>query len=331
MNLKTEFKQLKRDLSVAKSVVILTHISPDGDALGSLLAMKAIVRTFSNIQTIDAIIIGKVPGVYRFLPEKEIIKNPDDPSLLFEYDLALIVDCATKDRLAFSEPLFNRSKKTFGIDHHESNTIFADVNIIDPLASATGEIIYNLLKEFNIELNPAIATYLYTAILTDTGGFKYGNTTQASLSICAELIGSGANAQKIYQECFENKPFEMVKLHSVAMNLVRLSEDKKIAWTLVSRDMLNRLDAKDEYIEGLVELLRQIDTVEIAMLFKETKDGNIKVSLRSKKVGISNLAAEFNGGGHKFAAGCTMKGYNLATAIETMIPKAQALFINNSC
>jgi len=327
------FQKISEKLLRSRNVAIVTHISPDGDAIGSVLGLKEILEKYNTNLKVDAFVVGSIPRMYKFLPDEKTLISIDKNYDLTGYrpDMAIVLDCGAKDRLAAAENIFGRAEITINIDHHGSNPGYGDINIIDPEAAATGEIIYQFMQFINILPDANIATNLYTAILTDTGGFKYGNTTGKAMGICATLIEAGANPQYIYQQCYENKPPELFQLHAQCLNLTKLSPDGKIAWTIASRDLIERLNARDEYLEGLVEVLRQINTVDIAMLFKETKDGNIKVSFRSKKIEITPLAEFFDGGGHKFAAGCTMKGYNLAIAVETMVKKAEILVKDFYC
>lgn len=325
INQKSPCAQLAKTLMNVKTIVLIAHVSPDGDVIGSLLALRSMCLQLNNVKLVDAVIVGNVPDIYKFLPGSNCLKNPDNKSILKEYDLAIAVDVASKDRLGTAVSLFDTAKNTALIDHHGSNPLFSNINFVDENAAATGELVYQLFNYLDVSLNKDIATNLYAAILTDTGGFKFANTTEHSLYICSKMIAAGANAQEIYQECYENKPLAMLMLHAHCMCDAKLIESNKIAWTTVPRSLLNKLGAKDDHVEGIIELLRQIDTVEVALLFKESKDGSTKVSFRSKKIDICSIAQEYNGGGHKCAAGCTLKDLGIEKAIEHLIPKIIAL------
>lgn len=329
MTIKADIEQncalIARKILNSKTIIILSHIAPDGDALGSILALQETCKQLDNIEIIDAVILGKVPDIYKFLPGISNLKNHDDASLLDHYDLTIAVDSASQDRLGKAEKFLNVSHNTINIDHHGSNTNYTELNLIDDKASATGEIIFELANTLNADITKTIATNLYVSILTDTGGFKFSNTTSKSLIVAAKLIDYGADPQNIYQECYENKPFEMMKLHAFCVSNIEFSEDKKIAWSRVTRKLLKDLNAFDDHIDGIVELIRQIDSVEIALLFKETRDGNIKVSFRSKEIDICPIALELGGGGHKCAAGATIKGITLEESINCVLPKIKNL------
>ncbi|MGD9581292.1 MAG: bifunctional oligoribonuclease/PAP phosphatase NrnA, partial [Vampirovibrionia bacterium] len=179
---------------------------------------------------------------------------------------------------------------------------------IDSELAATGELLYEFIKFLDVKITKDMAINLYTAILTDTGGFKFSNTSDKTFSICSELVKAGADPYLLYQKCYGSKPYKMVLLHSYCISNVNLIEKDRIAWFYITRKLLQDMDVKDEYTDGIVESFRVIDNVEISVLFKETVDGNIKVSLRSKDKNVCSVAKEFNGGGHTLAAGCTLKG-----------------------
>ena len=303
----------------SKNIVLLSHISPDGDTLGSMLALKQMILQLGTAEKIDTIIAGRLPDVYKFLPGMNQVKNADDKSLYQSYDLAIALDCGSADRLNETFDLLRNAKTTVNIDHHISNPNFADINWVDSKASATGQILYKLIEPLGVNLTKEIAINLYTAILTDTGGFKFENTKAETLQICGELIKAGADPVFIFKECYESKPLPMVKLLARAIDQAIFSEDNKIAYTAITRKMMESLNASDDYVDGIAEALRQINTVEVAMVFKETPKGNTKVSFRSNKFDICPIAKFFGGGGHKLAAGCTVEK-NIPDSINEVLP-----------
>lgn len=311
-------KNIIKTIKSAKTVVICHHVAPDGDCLGSALALKEMLFQFDNLERIDAVITGQIPNIYKFLPNIENLKNAKDESLHQTYDVAISVDCARKDRLGDALPLFNNAKKTICIDHHISNGGFADIDLIIPFVSAAGEILFSLIEPFQVKLTKDIATNLYTAILTDTGGFKFENTKPETLRICAELIEAGADSVNIYKQCYELKPIEMVRLHSKAINNAVFIENNSIVYTKITRQLLEDINALDEHIDGITEALRQINTVQIALVFKETLKGSTKVSMRSNGINVCEIASFFGGGGHKLAAGCLLEK-NIDDAIKDVI------------
>ncbi|NLF83899.1 MAG: bifunctional oligoribonuclease/PAP phosphatase NrnA [Candidatus Gastranaerophilales bacterium] len=307
-----------KEIKKAKSIIIFHHIAPDGDSLGSALALRGIVKQLDNVEIVDNIITNYVPELYEYLPDVHALKKPDDTSLYESYDLGITVDCASKDRLGEAEGLFNNAKKTICIDHHPSNKGFADINIIGTEASAAGELVYRLIEPLGAELNENMAVNLYTAILTDTGGFKFENTSAETLRICANLIEAGANPAEIYRRCYEIKSLAMVKLHARVIDRAITTEDNKIIYGVIKRKTFEELDATDDCIDGITEALRQVKGVEVAMVFKETLKKTTRVSFRSNRINVCTIAGYFGGGGHKLAAGCLLEK-KIDEAIEDVL------------
>lgn len=303
----------------SKNIVIISHIGPDGDTLGSALAMSKAIASFDGDKKIDCIINGKVPDVYRFLPGIFEMKTPYDESIYEKYDLAVSVDCAALDRLGDALPIFKKASKTVNIDHHITAKKFGDINIIDPKASSAGELIFNILKELGFSISPDIALCLYTAILTDTGGFRFSNTTSDTFEAAKELVQAGVSPSLVYKKCYESKPLAMFKLHNYALEHTVFEEDNKIAYTLISRAVLKKFGAEDDHVDGISEDLKQIDTVAVSMVLKETLKGDTKISLRSKEINVADVAKFFGGGGHDLAAGCTI-AKPLEEALEELLP-----------
>ncbi len=312
---------LTEAIKESKTIILLGHVGPDGDTLGSTLAIKKIIELakFETNEKIDMALSGKLPDVYKFLPDIFSIKNIDDKSLLSNYDLAIAIDCGNLDRLGETKELFTKAKTTANIDHHHmSNTNFADTNWVENAAS-TGQIIYKLIDYLNIKPDKDTAINLYTSILTDTGGFKFDNTKSDTLRICADLIEYGADPEYIYKKCYESKPLAMVKLHAKAIDKTVFLENNKIAYTAITRKLLDSLQATDDYTDGISEALRQISDVELAIIFKETPKGDTKISFRSNGVSACDIAKHFSGGGHRLAAGCTIRK-NINDSISEVIP-----------
>lgn len=316
---------LQQRLSSAKTVLLLSHVGPDGDAISSLLAFRELCSTFTSIDTIDVVPMGKVPDVYNFLPGIHHFKSLEDNSLLETYDLACSLDCGSKDRLAKLEPLFDKAQYRVNIDHHNTNTNFGDTNIVDEIASSTAEVVFEIFDHLHIPISLEAAIPLYTGILTDTGGFKFSNTTPKALRRAATLVELGVKPQKIYEACYDSQPLEMVKVHAISVNKLKSSDDKKIVWTDVRRSDLEAANADDDHLDGIIDTIRKINTAEIAIIFKETRDGHIKVSFRGKHHDISKIAKSFGGGGHKLAAGCTIENVTIEEAQKIILPKVVEL------
>lgn len=311
-------EQIINEIKKAKRIVIFHHVAPDGDSLGSALGLRGIIEQFNNVEVLDNIITSYVPELYKYLPDVDKLKKVDDSSLYSSYDLGIAVDCASKERLGDALELFKNAKKTVSIDHHISNTGFADIDFIDNKASATGELVFRLIESSGVYVTESIATNLYTAILTDTGGFKFDNTKPETLRICAKLIEQGANPVEIYKNCYESKPLAMVKLQAKVINDSILLENNKIIYGTVTRDLLDQTDATDDYIDGITESMRQVRGVEIAIVFKETLKRTTRVSFRSNDINVCKIASYFGGGGHRLAAGCLIQG-SIDDAIRQVI------------
>jgi len=294
----------------AKTVFLTAHVGPDGDTLGSMLAFKhAFDKAYPHMTRIDSVVAGHLPKVYGFMPGIEAVRDAEtDTELLDQYDLAISFDCGSSDRLGAAATLFEGAKVSVNIDHHISNKRFGTLNIVMPEAAASGQVVANLLDELELPLDANIATCLYVAILTDTGGFKYSNTSSLVLDLAARLVKAGASPEQIYKPIYEERPREQVLVQADALLRAQFNKDATLAWTLVTRADLARFQALEEHVDGIVESLRQIDSVLVSAVLKETPQGTTKVSLRSDDhaIDVSAVVELFNGGGHKMAAGCSM-------------------------
>ena len=303
---------LEEKIKTAQNILIVTHVNPDGDALGAEIAVKNVLKNKYNKNS-DAVLIGRFPDVYEFLPSKDELIDLGNFDTEKIYDLAIAVDLASLDRLCGVEKTYNNAKFKVNIDHHKTNIKYGDINFVDGNASSTGEVLYGIFEDINYEIDKDTAIALYTSIITDTGCFKYKNTTEKSMVICSKLLSKGADPSEITQQIYGNKPKAMVLLNAYAVSNAKFSNNGKIAYTTVTLEDLRKFNAETDYTEGIVEVLREINTVEVAIFFKEMKNGYTKVSMRSKTVDTAAVCAKYNGGGHTNAAGCTiMKPFNIA-------------------
>lgn len=306
-----EIQAFKQAVDAAKTVFITAHVGPDGDTLGSMLALKHTFDAyFPNIERIDCVISGKMPDVYKFMPGINEVKDVDVATdLLPQYDLAFSVDCGSADRLGPAKSYFLNARQSINIDHHISNNRFGRINIIDVDAGASGEVIADLLAGNNIDITPETATCLYVTILTDTGGFKYTSTSARIFDLAALLTRKGANPENVYRHVYEEIPKTQALLHAEAIRQARFNADETVCWTVIDKKMLDRFGATEEHVEGLVESLRRIDTVLVSAMLRETRDGNTKISLRSDHDGlnVANVVSRWHGGGHRMAAGATIE------------------------
>lgn len=298
----SNFKKTKKAIEEAKTIHLASHVQPDGDNIGSLLglglALEKIGKKVYFLKT------DYVPKDFLFLPGSEKIMDYDGEDI----DLFISLDSSDEERLGDNGELLAKAKRTINIDHHVSNTLYSDINIVDSKAAATCEIVFKLIKALDIEFDKSIATCLYTGISTDTGSFMYDNTDEETHLIAAELLRIGIDKEEININIWQNKSLLKTKLFIKTLDTLETYFDDKLAIVAITRDNLRSIGASMEDSEGIVSFVRDIDTVEVAVVLKEFEDDEIKVSMRSKRyVDVAELCAIFGGGGHKKAAGCTIK------------------------
>lgn len=320
--MKKLFSELKEKIEKAESIIIFSHVSPDGDTLGSNLALSLVIEKFFN-KKVDTVYVGVLPATYSYLPDFSRFKdvqtiNPDK-----KYDLAIAVDVASKDRMVAGSLIFDKAAFKANIDHHKTNIGYADINIIDGNAACVGIILFEIFKEWGLQLTIDMARCIYTSLMTDTGGFRYENTSPETFMLAAELVKLGVSPNKEYRACYETKPQSMVQFQAYVVSNTSFYCNGRIAFSKITRSDMSKFNATDEYTEGIVEVLRTSKDVEIAAILKETKDGYTKVSLRSKTVNLIPVALDFGGGGHTFAAGCTIKK-PIAIAYDKLLTRVKS-------
>ena len=299
-----KFKQLEDLIKSSKKILIVSHINPDGDALGSTSSLYTTI--YDNFKKkADMLIIGHLPNCYRFMPNIEKAEFKFNDSMV--YDLVITVDVAALDRLSNARILFDKAKHTINIDHHKTNNEFGNINIIEPKASSAGEVLLGIYNELNWNISLDSATALYTSILTDTGGFRYENTSEKVFQAAAQLVKIGINPNEIYKNCYELKSKNFVMFQNYCINKAVFSEDNKIAYTTVYKKDFEKFHGEDDFTEGLVETLRAIESTDIAFIAKEIDSKSTKISMRSKKTDVAEICGAYGGGGHTCAAGCTIK------------------------
>ncbi len=289
----------------ADKIIIMPHLNVDGDGYGSSLALGMVLNKMGKQARV--LLEEDVPEVYTFLPGSNIVDVYQAQNGF--YDLAVALDTGDMGRLGKRADVFNSSKKTINIDHHNTNTEFAFYNYVDSKASAVGEIVYHIIKELGESLDKDISTCLYIAIATDTGGFRYSNTTALTHNIAGELINNGVDVADISQKVFDSTTLQKVKLSSLAADSLELLEKGKISIMVLTDEMMAKAGAKEEDCDGIVNIGRSIRGVEVSILLRQRRNGEIKGNLRSNtKVDASAIAGMFGGGGHKKAAGFTAEG-----------------------
>ena len=300
-------EQLNSIIKNSKNILLVSHINPDGDTLGSMCGLYSLIK--DNLKKkCDMVAVSDVPVTYNFLPYVDEVKHISQLDLSREYDLVVTIDVAAIDRCADAEKLFKKAKNTINIDHHETNIGYAEVNIIEPQAAATGEIILEIAEKLDWKISLDTAINLYVAIVTDTGCFKFSNTTQRTMESAGKLISFGVNPSEIYQKCYESSSKDMVLFQSYCVNKAEFLNDDKIAYTIVYKKDLEKFNNQGEdFTDGLTEKLRAIRTTEVAFVVKELNSTTSKVSMRSKVKDIAQVCSVFGGGGHKLAAGAVIK------------------------
>ncbi|WP_024833917.1 DHH family phosphoesterase [Ruminiclostridium josui] len=298
-------KEIIKAIEKAESIAIFPHVSADGDAIGSSLALALAIKKAGK--KVIVYMEESIPDNYKFLPGIELARFISESDEVMGLNIAL--DTGDNGRLGTRADRFFKAPVTINIDHHITNTKFAQYNHVDASSASTGELIFLLLNEIGYEIDTDMAKCLYTAIATDTGGFKYGNTTAETHRTAAELLSTGIDVADLSQKIFDNTSFVKLKLTQKAIELLELYENDLLAVTVITQDILRLTGAKDEDCDGLVNIGRSIVGVEVSVLIKEKSNNEIRVNLRSKAyVDVSEIAASFGGGGHKRAAGCTING-----------------------
>lgn len=316
-----KFSELKSQIEKAESIIIFSHVSPDGDTLGSNLALSLMIEKYFNKKAVSAF-VGSLPSIYSYLPEFDRFIDVQSIPRDKKYDLAIAVDVASKDRLVSGTNIYDNAVYKVNIDHHKTNIGYGDLNIIDANAACVGVILFKIFKEWNLDIPKDVARCIYTSLLTDTGGFKYESTTPETFMLAADLVRLGVSPTYEFRACYETKPQAMVQFQAYVVSNAVFYDNGKIAFAKITRSDMSKFNATDDYTEGIVEVLRTSKNVEIAAILKETKDGYTKVSLRSKTVDLIPIVIEFGGGGHTFAAGCTIKK-PIAVAFDKLLRRVQ--------
>ncbi|MBI5206766.1 MAG: bifunctional oligoribonuclease/PAP phosphatase NrnA [Candidatus Firestonebacteria bacterium] len=302
-----------------KKFVISSHINPDGDSSGSQLAMYSILKKMKkDVEIIDT---DPIPRIYKFLPfsEKKIIKYDKN----FDFDVAIILDCGNIDRLGNILVDIKKIKNIINIDHHFSNTNFGSLNYVDGKASSTGEMIFRFAKYLNLHIDHGTAKCLYVAIMTDTGNFKFENTTSEAFGSVAELISYGLHPGEISKKIFENYTLNSMHLLGLSLETLKKYAHGKVAYMFVTKEMFKATSTKSEDTEGFVNHTRAIEGVDMGVFFRETENGTVKVSMRSKQlVDTNKIASYFGGGGHARASGCDIRG-DLETVTKKVLNKIE--------
>ena len=287
--------KIKNLIDNSNSILLLTHEGPDGDAIGSVLAFYHYLTSINK--SVDMVILD-IPKVFNFLPSIDRVVDTTDK----EYDLGIVLDCATENRIGQKENLLSRCKKTVCIDHHVSNTNYCDINLVEGNTSSCCQVIYYLFKEWNIAVSKEIGQSLINGVLTDTDGFGINTVDSNTFKMASNILSLGVNVHNIYSRVLWKKSMPQYELMQIAMNRLEFLCNGKVAYTYILKEDFEKVGASLGEHEGIVDIGKNIDGVEVSIFVRE-EDG-WTISLRSTgNVDVSKIAKQVNGGGHIMAAG----------------------------
>jgi phosphoesterase RecJ-like protein len=296
-------------LVAADRIGLLSHTRPDGDAIGSVLALGSALRGIGK----EVVLLNEdgMPENLEFLPGHEEVRTPGDFPDGVKVDVLVILDTGSRYRAGeIALSTFRGWKKEINMDHHASNPGYGDLNVIDTASPATGQIVYQLIREMDWPLDEVARDALFVAISTDTGSFRFPATTAETYRIVADLVDAGADVGHLSQMLYESYPLRRLELLRELMRDMEIREQGRLAFFKLPLSLSERLQLQGSDTEGLIDLIRSIDSVQVAVLFEELKDGKIRISARSKTAAldVGAICTSFGGGGHKLAAGTRMKG-----------------------
>ncbi|WP_106766023.1 DHH family phosphoesterase [Paenibacillus faecalis] len=302
-----ELQQAKEFLLKHDDYLIVSHVQPDGDAVSSTVAVGWLLSRLGKKFTMMN--EGVIPNRMKSLWHAEYIINMSEQPPQRTFTNVICVDCADFERVGRTKQYFTEDAAIVNIDHHPTNNRYGAINVVYPEAAATAEILFDLLNLFDIEWDIDVATAVYTGLLTDTGGFRYSNTSPKVMNIASTLLSYGVNGPKIAEYLLEEMTLPQLKVLVQALNTLHITSDGKVAWVHITPQHMIDSGAVSEDLEGIVNYPRNIQGVEVGILFKQLNNGAVKVSMRSAgKVNVAALAQSFGGGGHVRAAGFRLEG-----------------------
>ncbi|OIO37606.1 MAG: hypothetical protein AUJ75_03955 [Candidatus Omnitrophica bacterium CG1_02_49_10] len=304
--------------------IITAHINLEGDAIGSVLAMKSLLDKLGKDSRI--VVPEAVPEIYSKIRGIDAI-GTEIPSDV-KYDALVALDCTSAKRIENIAQYANENKLIIiNVDHHASNMNFGDVNWVEPEASSAGEMLYDIFKAASIEIDMLAAEHLYIAIMTDTGSFRYTNTTPHVFRVAAELLEKGVDPAELYDALYSNRTLDNIRLLSKALGTIKVDPGGKIAWAVLDLPLLEGSGYNKGDLDGFIDYPRSIRDVEVAILFTQIAAGVVKVSMRSNTdLDVNKVASAFGGGGHIKASGCTLTG-ELNDIIERVIDETKRYFL----
>ena len=305
--------------------LLTCHVLPEGDAIGSILALDSLLQRLGKTTTIVA--EDDFPKRIYCLPSKRWNRADEITDPPHAFKAIVLADCANLSRIGKVQELLSPEAVIFNIDHHISNDSFGTYNCIKPDASSSGEVVYDIFKYLHMPIKKEEAQSLYVALSTDTGSFKYGNTTAQTLKIAAELLDSGIDVEKINQDLYDTYSLNKINLYSRLLSRVKTAQQGRIAWATMERNDLFDSGAIDEDMEGFIDFLKSLREVKVAFFLSELpKKGLIRASFSSKdKYDVNKIATFFQGGGHKKASGCTLT-MSLAEAERVVLERIERFY-----
>lgn len=305
---RTRMNEIVEALASGRNVLITCHSGVDGDALGSMLALKRVLEK-RGAKRVTLLNDRVIPFYLQFLPGADEVMLPDDisPEERKTFDLGILLDCAQYERAGRSGAMAAETQNVVVIDHHTDPGPEGAFSHIDPSADSVCSMIHEISGAMGVPLDKELAECLYVGLLTDTGSFRHSNTTQRSFELAAELVAAGVDPHQMTMAVYETMKHSTLKLLGIALEKLRISEDGCLAWTSLSGKDFEKAGADDSETEGIVNYGRTIKGVEVSLFLRERSDGTIHATMRSKgAVDVAAVAREFGGGGHKMAAGCSM-------------------------
>ena len=298
-------KDIAKELKKHSKILIFCHNRPDGDTLGCAFALKHSLE--ESGKAVDVVCAQPVPEKYFCLGF--IGKTLLPTEVIGKYDCHVSLDCASEMMLGDSYGVYVQNQTTINVDHHVSNERYAKFNYVEDRASCC-EIVYNLICEMDLPQSENVVNALLLGVVTDTGNFMHSNVTKQTLEVASELVGKGANLNKISYAMFKNQKIERAKLYAHVIDSMRFFEDGKIAIISIFKSDFEKFSASQDMTEGFIDFPLSIESVEVAVSIMETKDKAFKISLRSKgKINVNEVASTFGGGGHVLASGCLIHGF----------------------
>jgi phosphoesterase RecJ-like protein len=294
------------EIRKSRTIAVLSHVRPDGDAIGSQLALALSLSKLGK--TVSAWNEDGLPEAFSFLKKADLVVAPPADARVF--DLVIALDTATRDRLGTSLGAIKQASSWINIDHHTSNPRYGDLNYLDLTAPATGQIVFDLIQDQGYPLDLEIAEALFVAISTDTGSFRYRNTSAHTFEVVAELVRQGVDVAHISHYLYESQPKRRVLLLHELLQSARFYANDQIGTMALTLETKKQLGIQPADTDGLIDVVRSIDTVVVAILFEELENSRVRVSMRSKdaKIDVNQICGQFGGGGHPLAAGARIRG-----------------------